>query len=714
VSEAPTSLGSGPKIFVSYRRSDCAGHAGRLYDQLCERFGERQVFMDIDAIRPGEDFTRVLTDAINSSNVFLAIIGRRWLSGTHETASRVDDPNDFVRFEIGAALKAKILIVPVLMEKAAMPRAEDLPADLVDFTRRNAIEVSDARFRDDVKRLVEVIESIVPAAAGARIGPYRLISKLGRGAFGVVWLAEKQTALATTKVALKTPNEEDVDLEAVKAEAEIWIAAGGHRNIHPIIDADIYDGRMAIVSEYAADGSLHQWLQLNGGNASSIETAIRMTDGILAGLEHLHGRNILHRDLKPDNILLQGDNPRLADFGIARMLKDLKSKTLTGGSPWYLAPEAFHGKRSVQTDVWAVGVLLYQLASGRLPFPQEEPASVMHAITTQPFTPLPPSVPAPVREVVAKALEKDANLRFASANEMRKALQAAARSVMSTDDILTAVPHPPAKRTLPSAQRDTTLYATAAPYSNAEELRLRQSKSIRLVVSEIAKYVSNFIGVLSSPKAFLRGRNRGIDQPLLRAVAFWVVSVSLALVCVSALSPPGESVSAFLVKQTVVGVIVLFAYVAVLRLAWRCVGGKASFLTLFVPFAYLQGVAHVLGGIVRLVALGIAKAFDPQLALLIVGKSDPSVADPLDAHLAKAWTSFQTGHRTPLIIAALALGLPVLAFLLSYVWLIIGWGAFRELNGMSRRRSFFAFIISVVIDLLTLPILALIGIATIA
>ena len=335
MSEAPPSPGSGPKIFVSYRRGDCAGHAGRLYDQLCERFGERQVFIDIDAIRPGEDFTKALTQAVNSSNVFLAIIGKRWLSGAHQTASRLDDPDDFVRFEIAAALKAGILVIPVLMEKASMPHAEDLPAELLDFTRRNAIDVSDARFRYDVKRLIEVIESVAPAtaSAGSRIGPYRLVSKLGRGAFGVVWLAEKQTALATTRVALKTPNEEDVDLLAVKAEAEIWIAAGGHPNIHPIIDADIYDGRMVIVSEYAPDGSLQQWLQRSGGKAASIDSAIRMTDGILAGLEHLHGRDIIHRDLKPDNILLQGDNPRLADFGIARMLKDVKTKTQTAGSP---------------------------------------------------------------------------------------------------------------------------------------------------------------------------------------------------------------------------------------------------------------------------------------------------------------------------------------------------------------------------------------------
>ena len=81
-----------------------------------------------------------------------------------------------------------------------------------------------------------------------KIGPYALISKLGRGAFGVVWLAEKRTAITTTKVAIKIPNDEDVDLEAVRQEASLWVHASGHPNVLPIIDADIYDGQVIIVS----------------------------------------------------------------------------------------------------------------------------------------------------------------------------------------------------------------------------------------------------------------------------------------------------------------------------------------------------------------------------------------------------------------------------------------------------------------------------------
>ena len=257
------------------------------------------------------------------------------------------------------------------------------------------------------------------------IGPYKLVSKLGRGAFGVVWLAEKSTAITTTKVAIKIPNDEEVDLEAVKQEASVWVHASGHPNVLPIIDADIHDGHIIIVSEYAPDGSLTKWLESHGGRAPSVEEAIRMTDGILAGLEHLHRRGIIHRDLKPDNILLQGDTPRLADFGIARILKTTSKSTIATGTPAYMPPEAFDGKRSEQTDIWSVGAIFYQLLSGQLPFPQSEMTSLIGAIITREPEPLPDSIPSPIQEVIQKALQKNQAHRYKFAGEMRKVLREA-------------------------------------------------------------------------------------------------------------------------------------------------------------------------------------------------------------------------------------------------------------------------------------------------
>ena len=260
-----------------------------------------------------------------------------------------------------------------------------------------------------------------------QIGPYTLVSKLGRGAFGVVWLAEKRTAITTTKVAIKIPNDEDVDLEAVKQEASLWVHASGHPNVLPIIDADIHDEHVIIVSEYAPDGSLTKWLEKHGGKAPSIESAVVMTLGILAGLEHLHERGIIHRDLKPDNILLQRETPRLADFGIARILKNTSKSTVATGTPAYMPPEAFDGKRSERTDIWSAGAIFYQLLSGKLPFPQEEFTSLVGAILTKEPEPLPSSIPEQLREVVESALKKNPDERWRSAGEMRQALRNIAR-----------------------------------------------------------------------------------------------------------------------------------------------------------------------------------------------------------------------------------------------------------------------------------------------
>jgi serine/threonine-protein kinase len=278
------------------------------------------------------------------------------------------------------------------------------------------------------------------AKPGDRIGPYILAEKLGRGAFGVMWLAEKQTVLATTRVALKMPDEEEVDMDAVRQEASVWVQASGHPNVLPIIDADVYDGQVVIVSEYAPDGSLTKWLGNNGGRAPSHEAAIEMTLGILSGLEHLHSRGIIHRDLKPDNILLQRETPRLADFGIARIPKTTSKSTVVSGTPYYMPPEAFDGKRSERTDTWSVGVMLYQLLTGTLPFPQTDITSLLAAIITKEPAPTPDSLPQPLKDVLRKALEKNPELRYQTATEMRRDLREALRQLSSSNAETIKVP----------------------------------------------------------------------------------------------------------------------------------------------------------------------------------------------------------------------------------------------------------------------------------
>ncbi|HEX8177156.1 MAG TPA: tetratricopeptide repeat protein [Pyrinomonadaceae bacterium] len=256
------------------------------------------------------------------------------------------------------------------------------------------------------------------------IGPFTLIEELGKGSFGVVWLAEERSIFAAPRVALKIALEDSVSSEAIKREAKLWVHGSGHINVLPIFSVRIYDEQIVIVSEYAPDGSLEEWLERYGGSAPSVEAAVDMMCGILAGLEHLHSKGIIHRDLKPANILLQGETPRLTDFGLARLLEANTHSMKAAGTFPYMAPEAFSGERSEQTDVWAAGVIFYQMLVGSLPFPQQDIRSLMNAIDKDDPS-LPSSIPEPLRDVIATALQKLPVERYKSANEMRKALREA-------------------------------------------------------------------------------------------------------------------------------------------------------------------------------------------------------------------------------------------------------------------------------------------------
>lgn len=156
-------------IFVSYRRDDSSGHAGRLFDNLAKHFGEDQIFMDIDTIEPGEDFLEVIEKAVGSCEIVIVVMGQRWLSASDDASRRLDNPNDFVRLEIATALNRDIRVIPVLVQKATMPRPQDLPDDINRLSRRNAIEISDNRWQYDVAKLINVLERVLATRQEERL-----------------------------------------------------------------------------------------------------------------------------------------------------------------------------------------------------------------------------------------------------------------------------------------------------------------------------------------------------------------------------------------------------------------------------------------------------------------------------------------------------------------------------------------------------------------
>jgi hypothetical protein len=165
-------------IFISYRRDDSAGYAGRLYDRLIPHFGAQRVFMDVEGIELGTDFVAAIEEAVGSCRVLIVIIGDEWLKTTDAAGRRrLEDPHDFIRLETVTALQRGIRVVPVLVGGAFMPRADELPDDLKPLARRQAIEISHKQWDATTAELIRALEAILspdgaatdPAPRGAAL-----------------------------------------------------------------------------------------------------------------------------------------------------------------------------------------------------------------------------------------------------------------------------------------------------------------------------------------------------------------------------------------------------------------------------------------------------------------------------------------------------------------------------------------------------------------
>ena len=262
---------------------------------------------------------------------------------------------------------------------------------------------------------------------GDKIGDYTLAKFLGRGQFGEVWLAEKDVQFSTRKFqhALKFlfKREDEINLKAVEAEIDTWIEASGHPNVMSVLDMIVHQEYIIIASEYAEGGSLKKWLTDNGGKAPSHEKALEMMAGILSGIEHLHSRNVVHRDLKPDNILLQGKFPRITDFGISRIVSAGSVSTVAMGSPFYMSPESFDGSKATSTDIWSAGVILYEMLTGRHPYHSDTIYGLVNSIRQEAPKPLPNNIPTELQRIVGTALQKDMPKRYPTARAIRTAIE---------------------------------------------------------------------------------------------------------------------------------------------------------------------------------------------------------------------------------------------------------------------------------------------------
>ncbi len=145
-------------IFISYRRSDSAGFAGRLYNDLRELFGSGYIFRDIAMLIPGESFPKAIERALSTCHVLIVVIGQQWLTCVDAKGHRrLDDQDDFVRMEIEGAFRRRMRVIPVLVQGASMPKPQDLPQSLVPLTQLHAVELTDFHWKSDIRRLIETL-----------------------------------------------------------------------------------------------------------------------------------------------------------------------------------------------------------------------------------------------------------------------------------------------------------------------------------------------------------------------------------------------------------------------------------------------------------------------------------------------------------------------------------------------------------------------------
>jgi hypothetical protein len=159
--------GGRQRIFISYRRDETAAHAGRIYDAMVARFGEDNVFMDVE-MEPGVDFVELITDVVSRCSVLIAVMGKSWAEASDpDGRPRLHDEADFVRLEVSTAIQnPDVTVIPALVDKAQMPKPDQLPDAMRPLARRNALELSDGRWRYDVGRLNDTLEQLLIGLTG--------------------------------------------------------------------------------------------------------------------------------------------------------------------------------------------------------------------------------------------------------------------------------------------------------------------------------------------------------------------------------------------------------------------------------------------------------------------------------------------------------------------------------------------------------------------
>ncbi len=252
------------------------------------------------------------------------------------------------------------------------------------------------------------------------IDKYKLIEIKGSGTFGTVWLAED--TWIGKKVALKIPHNQKEEFIKLIAEPKL-LASLDHPNIVQILTVDKAENTFFMVMEFVDGQNLAQLMQ---ETPLTYKEAVDIIIQILGGLQYAHEKNVIHRDLKPGNILLTSDRKvKITDFGTA-MIQAGQGGAGIGGTLYYMSKEQVLGHPVPASDVYSIGVILYEMVTGKLPFYDEVPMAVLNKILKEDA--LPPSkinvnVPRELEAIIIKALQSEVSKRYRSAGEMKADLE---------------------------------------------------------------------------------------------------------------------------------------------------------------------------------------------------------------------------------------------------------------------------------------------------
>ncbi|HXD17472.1 MAG TPA: serine/threonine-protein kinase [Vicinamibacterales bacterium] len=252
---------------------------------------------------------------------------------------------------------------------------------------------------------------------GQTVGKYRILSPLGSGGFGSVFLAED--IWIRKKVAIKVPHKQNLDFTEMLKEPRL-LASMNHPNIVTVLTAEKQESVFFIVMEYVPGQTLEQIILREG--PLDVSRALDFTCQICNAVDHAHRVGVLHRDLRPGNMLVsEAGMVKVTDFGTSRLLEIAAHGTTVIGSPPYMAPEQFYGKAVFASDVYSVGVTMYQMLTGELPYATPAPSDIQRLVRGELVTAprLKNSrIPKAVNDIVLKALAADVTQRYQRASDL--------------------------------------------------------------------------------------------------------------------------------------------------------------------------------------------------------------------------------------------------------------------------------------------------------